>query len=114
MHITLEKGGKLYKVRSEHNPNKFYLVDIDKRTCTCPNFRFRMSRMKGVCKHIIAVEENLRQKSGSIYSKIIEFVRKNGEVDSLMLIKKFGEEAVEELIKIGELIEEKGTVKILE
>ena len=38
----------------------------------------------------------------------------SGEVDSIQLIKKFGEVAVNQLIKKAELIEYKGKIRVLE
>ena len=32
--------------------NKYYDVDIQNKTCTCPDFNFRQNK----CKHIVATE----------------------------------------------------------
>lgn len=52
--VILETDHKerLFKVRSAKNANKFYRVDADIKTCTCPDFNFRFLK----CKHIIAAE----------------------------------------------------------
>lgn len=42
----------LFKVRSSKDADKFYSVDADIKTCTCPDFNFRFLK----CKHIIAAE----------------------------------------------------------
>jgi hypothetical protein len=42
----------LFKVRSSEDADKFYSVDADIKTCTCPDFNFRFLK----CKHIIATE----------------------------------------------------------
>jgi hypothetical protein len=42
----------LFKVRSTEDADKFYNVDADIKTCTCPDFNFRFLK----CKHIIAAE----------------------------------------------------------
>ncbi|HEX7032628.1 MAG TPA: SWIM zinc finger family protein [Nitrososphaera sp.] len=42
----------LFRVRSSKNAGKFYSVDADIKTCTCPDFNFRLLK----CKHIIAAE----------------------------------------------------------
>jgi uncharacterized Zn finger protein len=31
---------------------KYYDVDIEKKTCTCPDFKFKLHK----CKHIVATE----------------------------------------------------------
>jgi len=43
---------QLFKVRSASDSVKFYNVDADIKTCTCPDFNFRFLK----CKHIIAAE----------------------------------------------------------
>jgi predicted nucleic acid-binding Zn finger protein len=49
----LEKNKKLFRVRSSvKEKNKYYDVDIENKTCTCPDFNFRQNK----CKHIVAIE----------------------------------------------------------
>jgi superfamily II DNA or RNA helicase len=44
---------RLFKVRSSSKEkNKYYEVDIENRTCTCPDFKFKLNK----CKHIVATE----------------------------------------------------------
>ncbi len=44
---------RLFKVRSSSKEkNKYYNVDIENRTCTCPDFKFKLNK----CKHIVATE----------------------------------------------------------
>ncbi len=43
---------RLFKVRSSKEKNKYYNVDIENRTCTCPDFKFKLNK----CKHIVATE----------------------------------------------------------
>lgn len=53
--VILEKnraGERLFEVRSATDREKFYRVDTDIKTCTCPDFNFRYLK----CKHIIAAE----------------------------------------------------------
>jgi len=42
----------LFTVRSTKDGSRFYQVDADIKTCTCPDFNFRFVK----CKHIIAAE----------------------------------------------------------
>ena len=52
---TLENNNrkKLFRVRSSvKEKNKYYDVDIENKTCTCPDFNFRQNK----CKHIVATE----------------------------------------------------------
>ncbi len=44
---------KLYRVKSSiKEKNKYYDVDIENMTCTCPDFKFKLHK----CKHIVATE----------------------------------------------------------
>ena len=52
---TLEHSNnrKLFRVRSGiKEKNRYYDVDIENKTCTCPDFSFRQTK----CKHIVATE----------------------------------------------------------
>jgi len=103
-----------------HLKGKFYKVDLNGPSCTCPHFLIRMKKIGEECKHINAVKErygkvkqvSLKNKNKS--DKILDFVRKKGSADAMELIKKFGEKGVDDLIKRGDLIEERGVVKVLE
>ncbi len=112
MEILKQKDGT-YKVESSSRKGKFYIVDLDKQTCTCPHFLLRMKRIHGVCKHIQAVEDKAQKRDVKSYGNIIGYVQKKRIVGSLELIKKFGEQAVDDLLSRGELIEEKGKIRIL-
>src|SRR5919108_5285215 len=43
---------QLFEVRSCKDKNKFYQVDANIKTCTCPDFNFRLLK----CKHLLATE----------------------------------------------------------
>src|ERR671921_1077674 len=43
---------KLFRVRSSKEKSKFYDVDVENKTCSCPDFKFRLTK----CKHILAIE----------------------------------------------------------
>jgi hypothetical protein len=44
---------KLFRVKSSiKEKTKYYDVDIEKKTCTCPDFKFKLYK----CKHIVATE----------------------------------------------------------
>lgn len=96
-----------YKVESSQK-GKFYEVVPEKPFCSCPGFTFRKD-----CKHIHAVKDLIAKKSKKSYDEILKEVAKKGETESVKLIEKYGEEAVDDLIHMGELIEEKGKIKLL-
>jgi hypothetical protein len=52
--VIFEKNPKehLFEVRSSKEKSRFYRVDADIKTCTCPDFNYRFVK----CKHIIAAE----------------------------------------------------------
>ena len=93
---------------------KYYAVDLSKGSCTCPFFRFSLQRVHGECKHILAVKDMVQGRDRESYEEIILFVKGHQPVESISLIKEFGEDAVDDLLSRGELIEEGGMVKILE
>ncbi len=113
MKILKEKDGT-YKVESSSRKGKFYVVDLDKGTCTCPHFVLRLRRVHGLCKHMQAVKDKTEERDSLGYGKIVDYVKEKGEVDSLKLIKRFNEEAVDDLLSRGELIEKEGRIRILE
>jgi superfamily II DNA or RNA helicase len=43
---------KLFQIRSSKEKDKFYQVNADTKTCSCPDFKFNGPK----CKHIIATE----------------------------------------------------------
>ena len=111
--MEIIKQEDTYKVESSKK-GKFYVVDLIKGTCTCPHFRLRLARVHGMCKHMQAVKDKVESRDSESYGKILSYVNEKGEVDSLELIKKFGEDAVDDLLSRGELIEKNGMVRVLD
>jgi SWIM zinc finger len=52
MILETDTKERLFEVRSIKEKDKFYKVDADIKTCTCPDFNYRFLK----CKHIIAAE----------------------------------------------------------
>jgi predicted nucleic acid-binding Zn finger protein len=115
MKIKKTKDG--YQAESSSKKGKFYNVDPKKPWCDCEAFKFREMKRKGVCKHIIAVREYIEKKQQKTIEpatvSITEYLAEKGEADSIDLIKRFGEAAVDGMIKSGELIEKNGKITIL-
>jgi hypothetical protein len=59
-------------------------------------------------------KEKHKAEQDALYEAITSYVRVRGSVDSIDLIEKFGEEPVNDLIRLGELTEENGIIRILE
>jgi|SRR5919199_4939710 hypothetical protein len=47
-----DKEQQLFEIRSIKDKDKFYKVDADIKTCSCPDFNYRLIK----CKHIFAAE----------------------------------------------------------
>lgn len=107
--VQIKKEKDHYNVKSESS-NRWYEVYPDRPFCTCPNFVFRTVRGGGVCKHIAAVQA---QDTGSD-KELIEHVRSKGEIESLELIKEYGEPKINSLLQKGELVEKAGKIRVLE
>lgn len=45
----------------------YYFVSIEKRTCTCPSYRFNTGLIGGVCKHIRVLEDRQHEEPVSLY-----------------------------------------------
>ncbi len=108
-----EKKG-IYQIESKSTKGKFYDINILNRTCTCPGFMFRKAcrHIKEVTDHVYAQKDNIEEKRE--VDDIITYVKNKLEVDSIDLIEKFGEDKINHLIDKGDLIEEKGKIRILE
>ena len=50
--LQRNSNSALFDVRSTEREDKSYEVDLEIKTCTCPDFSFRSVK----CKHIIAAE----------------------------------------------------------
>lgn len=96
-----------------HIKGKYYIVDLNKETCTCPHYMFRMSKIGDECKHLKAVREKYAKKTSKKSKNLLDYVKEKVSVDSIEALDKYGE-VVDELIEKGELIEDKGKLKILE
>jgi hypothetical protein len=101
-----------YKVES-HEKGTFYIVDLKANICSCPHFLYRLKRQGADCKHLQAVKARLTKGTATDFDAIISYVKDSVFVDSMELIEKFGEEAVNTLIEHGELIEEHGKIRLM-
>jgi hypothetical protein len=110
--MEIIKQENTYKVESSKK-GKFYVVDLSKGTCTCPHFQVRLRKIHGMCKHMQAVKDKTEKRDDITYDAIIDYV-KGKEIDSLELINKFGEDAVDDLLSRGELIEKNGMIRVLD
>ncbi len=110
MNIIKKRVG--FRVES-HEKGKFYDVSLEKKTCTCPQFRFRMAKLGGECKHITAVRRWVSERVEKKGKGILQFIKENQPVDSYEVIKKFGASIVNDLIANGEIVEQEGKIRVL-
>jgi predicted nucleic acid-binding Zn finger protein len=111
--MKIEKiGDRLYKIES-HSKGKFWTVDLSKNTCNCPHFMYRLKKSGEDCKHLASVKQMIIQSKAQGYDEIIAYVEENVFVDSVSLLERFGEEKVNALIQMGDLIEEHGKIRLL-
>lgn len=112
--MKIRKKGPKYLVKSSSS-SRVYDVNPDREHpfCTCPQFIFRGVKSGQACKHIIAVRD-YAQNDKKADTKIADFVKTKGKVESIKLIEKFGEEAVNSLISEGILVEKQGFIQLLE
>lgn len=101
-----------YKVESASKKGKFYSVDPDKPSCDCAHFIFRLKKSGGVCKHIKMIRERLKPDEDKLLL-VLDDIRK-GNDDSIGLIEKYGEDAINHLIRKGDIFEKTGKLYILE
>lgn len=57
--VILEQpgSGQVFAVKSSGAEDKYYTVDAEIKTCTCPDFSYRSVK----CKHILAAEFSLER-----------------------------------------------------
>ena len=110
--MKIKKEGNVYKIESSSKKGKFYTVDPAKPSCDCAQFIFRARKAGGVCKHITAVRETLKPDEKKL-EKMLEEI-KEGNNDSIDLIAKYGEAAINELKLEGEVFEKAGKLYLLE
>lgn len=111
MRITKEKDH--YRVGSEANKRVFYIVDPKKKTCTCAQYRFRAKKTGEICKHIVAITEHLKNLNKNEEKELLEVVKKLGPIDFAKLAESYSEDLINDLIKRGELIEDRGKIELL-
>ncbi len=110
--MRIIKKRNVFSVES-HEPGKFYDISLEKKSCSCPHFRFRAGREGTECKHIKAVREWVSARVEKKGKGILQFIKEQGEVESFELIKKYGESIVNDLIANGEIIEKDGKISVL-
>lgn len=113
----------IFQIESSSQKGKFYKIDPSKPSCTYPRFMYREMGRAGVCKDITSVKRYMQQKGVEIkpyactnedYNEIIIYLKQRGNVDAIVLIEQFSKEAINDLIKRGALMKEKGKIRCLE
>jgi hypothetical protein len=110
--MKVRKRIKGFQVES-HAPAKWYDVDLKKKLCSCPHFMYRLRAQGGECKHIKAVRDWVSSQVEKKGKGILQFIKEKGEIESVELIRQYGESIVNDLIANGEIAEEKGKVRLI-
>ena len=111
--MRIIKKRNKFKVES-HEKGVFYEVSLESKRCSCPHYRFRLAQQGEQCKHIAAVRKWVSERVQSKGKGILEFIKAKEEVDTMFLIKEYGESIVNDLIANGEIIEKDGKIRLLE
>lgn len=91
-----------YKVDSTSTNGKYYEVDLDQPSCTCPAFKFYAQRKGGVCKHIREVQkQTLSKRFQNQNEEIISYIKATPSCTAVELYEKFPEEEIKYLEKQG-------------
>ena len=98
MHIT--KHNTLYKVQGT---KKTYDVNLENKSCTCPNFQFRLIKIHQYCKHIQAVIDKEEKRDTTTYKNIKQYLKKHPKTSLEQLEKLFNPEAIDDLISRQEI-----------
>lgn len=98
------KGKEGYAVRSFNNPNKYYKVSLDLKSCNCPAFKYFTKGQP--CKHIIFLMNEIEPTENI---KKVNLDAING-VDASVFVDKFGEETLDYLKRNGEIYEKYGKI----
>jgi len=84
---------------------KIYEVDLENLTCKCPNYKFRLAKTGGMCKHIIEELDKFEKK----IPQALEFIKTEGDgVDAVKFVETFDETLLNILKKRGTVYEKLG------
>ena len=86
---------------------KVYIVNLSKKSCSCPDWRNRQSKVHGICKHL---KEELNKRNTDLKDYSNEILHDN---DSVHFIDKYGEETLNMLILQGIVFEKNGKLFLL-
>ena len=102
------------KFESLTKPGKFYEVDVNAGTCTCPHYQNRMKYLKGVCKHLTACINEVT-KIGDKELELLSFIKERKQIGYFDLEQKFGDvdSIVQKLLKRGEVMEVRGILQVI-
>lgn len=102
-----------------HSSDTEYEVNIKTGSCTCPHYKFRLAPYGGTCKHhadVIKYLEEITLNNASLFDSVEDYIRnKNNNVDWNDLSVKFGDDAINEMLKLGMLFKQsRGKLGVLE
>lgn len=108
-----------FKIQSHSNPEIWYYINLITQVCSCPHYQIRLKyRANETCKHykdLINYLNTTIEKHQSIYKKIEnEIEDSNNNIPRDELTEKYGEEIIDEMLKLGMVIEfKRGYISIM-
>lgn len=108
----------VFKVQSHTNLESWYVINVKDGSCSCPHYQIRLKWRGGNCKHFTDLLNFLNQKmvdNKELYEKIQGDIRlQNNMADWQKLSNIYGDEPLDDMIKIGILCQLKsGYLSIL-
>ena len=112
LNITVKKvSTDVFTVQS-HTSSAVYEVNVKTGSCTCPHYKFRLAGYGGHCKHyndVIKYLEEITANNSQLFTNIEEYVRQqNNSVEWNELSIQFGDDAIDEMLKLGMLYKQRG------
>ena len=110
---TKKISNTIYQVESESIRDYWYRIDIQEMNCNCSDFKWKGRRFPGYkCKHIQQVLNVTNSLDGTNIIKYME--GKGGVVDTIELMEKFGDKALDLTVIRGEILEQGGYCMLLD
>jgi pyruvate-formate lyase len=104
-----KKSEDEYVVQSHSDTSIWYYVNIKNKSCTCLHYKMRLRNIGSTCKHY---DDLVKYLNKTILKKIPKYVEienviklNNNFVDYDEISNKFGDEIIEEMLKIGRLVQ---------
>ena len=115
--ITDEKD--VFLIQSHSNDTIWYKVNIVSQSCSCPHYRIRLQGTNMTCKHyndlMKYLNVEIKNKEPTFKEIEVEIRLNNNYIEWDKISDKYGDEVIEEMIRLGKLIQlKRGFLSVLE